>query len=153
MDGLDVAILGQEQGLIPGISHLRDIHIGILPGRDGKHIVEIDNRIVFDFDKVQSLRYPAVLFLEGGQRGKVVHAVDRQNDAYVLALVALTWLLVLKQVGRMGRKIPHIGGGYLVQLDVVHISLLAKTTGARLPCPRCYTRTQSGETLTCNFLA
>ena len=53
---------------------------------------------------------------------KVVHAVDRQYDAYVFALIPLPRLLVSKQVRRMGSKIIDICRGNLIELDVIHIS-------------------------------
>lgn len=65
LDGLDVAVFSQQQGLVFGVALFGYVHIAVLPRRDRKHIVKVDDRVIFDLDEVKPLLHPAVFFLKG----------------------------------------------------------------------------------------
>lgn len=110
LHGLNCSVLSKKQGFILGITFFRDIDIVRQPIRDGEHIVDIDDGIVFDFDEVHCFRHFRMLGFERRQRCKIIHPVDREDHAYVLSLIGLSGNLVVEQVRGESSEVIHIFG-------------------------------------------
>lgn len=114
---LYVTVFGEQQRFVFRVFLTVEIDIAVFTRGNGEHIVEVDDRIVLDLDEVQSFSHFAVLVLERGKRGEVIHAADPQDDADVFARVLLTDLSVKEQVRRERRKVVYILFADFVNLE------------------------------------
>lgn len=114
---LYVTVFGEQQRFVFRVFLTVEIDIAVFTRGNGEHIVEVDDRIVLDLDEVQSFSHFAVLVLERGERGEVIHAADPQDDADVFARVLLTDLSVKEQVRRERRKVVYILFADFVNLE------------------------------------
>ncbi len=108
LHGLNGSVLSQKQRFIFGIAFFRDINVVRQSIRDGEHVVDIDDGIVFDFDEVHCFRHFRMLGFERRQRCKVINPVDGEDHAYLLPLIGLTSSLVVKQVRGESSEVIHI---------------------------------------------
>ena len=114
---LYLTVFGEQQRFVFRVFLTVEIDIAVFTRGNGEHIVEVDDRIVLDLDEVQSFSHFAVLVLERGKRGEVIHAADPQDDADVFARVLLTDLSVKEQVRRERRKVVYILFADFVNLE------------------------------------
>jgi len=108
LHGFDDTVFCKKKGFVLRIADRVDIYVLIYPFGDREHIVEVDDSIVFDFQKIQPLFHSFVFFLERRQRGKIVCLMDMKNNTDVFSFVLLTGLLIQKQMRCKGTHIFNI---------------------------------------------
>ena len=125
------AVFLSEQISVIHIRNLVNVKKSPLRLRRREHIVQIQNRKLPDFQKVNAFLHFLMLFLERRERHEIIQAVHRQHDADIFPRIFLPVLFVMKKVRRERHKVVDVQRIYLIKLNQSPLS--KKTRATRAP--------------------